>query len=74
MKIKELIDALSRFPENLEVAVHRDTNLAGMEGFWKDVGVREQFGFFYEDDDGFFEPIDQEEESSCRNIKFVVLK
>jgi hypothetical protein len=75
MKIKDLIGVLSRFPENLEVATYRERyGSDGLDGFWKDININEQRGFFYEDEDGFFKPLDPEEEYSSRNIKFVVLK
>jgi len=72
MKIKELIRALSKFPEDLEVTIVK----SGLEGFWKGLDIDQQFGFYLEDEDGFFEPIigDMEDETYGRNIKFVAIK
>ena len=74
MKVKDLIGVLSDFPENLEVVMYRERyGSEGLDGFWKDVSVNEERGFFYEDEDGFFKPLDSEEECTSRNIKLVVL-
>ena len=74
MKITDLIGVLSRYPESLEVATYRERyGTEGLDGFWKDIDINEERGFFYEDDDGFFKPLDPEEEFTSRNIKFVVL-
>ena len=74
MKVKDLIGVLSKFPENLEVVTYRERyGSDGLDGFWKDIDVNEERGFFYEDEDGFFKPLDPEEEFTSRNIKFVAL-
>ena len=73
MKIKDLISVLSKFPAESEVTLYRDQH-KGLEGFWKNLDVSEQFGFYLEDDDGYFEPIDPEDETYGRNIKFLAIR
>ena len=47
MKVKDLIGVLSKFPENLEVVTYRERyGSDGLDGFWKDIDVNEERGFF----------------------------
>lgn len=65
---------LSEFPEDSEVTMYRNQR-RNLEGFWKNIRVSEQFGFYLEDEDGFFEPTDGDvdEETYGRNTKFLTI-
>jgi hypothetical protein len=75
MKIKELIEVLSGLPGDSEITMYRNQR-RNLEGFWKNIRVSEQVGFYLEDDDGFFEPTDgdEDEETYGRNTKFLIIE